>query len=278
MKYSFCLPSSSRLGLCFSMPFLESEDAKIHYAVWAEGTGPWITLVNGYTRTLVDFRAMGKYLSERGFRVLTFDNRGAGKTESPPIFSIEDIGEDLLRLWKHLGAERSHLLGISYGGTIALTLAARKPEQISKLVLVSVPLAETYVAKELRGPSRDMRKFQINMLQYFSKGFLAKNKILVEGFMRQNLKMFQDPESGMGARAQRESLQGLNLIESARKVKNETLILHGDEDYVVSPESAKELATLIRGSKLEMFPGIGHLLLAECPLDFYKKVEEFISL
>lgn len=234
-------------------------------------------MVNGYTRTLVDFRALAKYLSERGFRVLTFDNRGAGKAECPPVFTLDEIGDDILSLWTHLKIEKSSLLGISYGGAIATLLAARVPERINKLMLVSVPVSEEYIAREMRGPAKDPRRFHLNMLHYFSKPFLTKNKLLVEGFIRQNMRTFQEPDTALGARAQRESMAELNLSEFLPKIKVPTLVMHGSEDYVVSKDSAKKISELIPNSQLEITPDIGHLYLAEAPLVLYRKASEFFS-
>lgn len=258
------------------MPFLELDEVKIHYATWDKNEGPWVTLVNGYTRTLTDFRAMAKSLCEQGFRVVTFDNRGAGKAECPPVFSLEEIGDDILALWEKFQVERGSLLGISYGGAIAATLAARIPERIEKLILVSTPVSVDYLSCEIQGPAKNPRRFISDITQYFSEDFLKKNKILVDGFFRQTLKTFQEPDTALGARAQRESMAELNLAELLPKISCPTLILHGEKDRIVNLESAKFLAAHLKSSKLEILPGIGHLLLAECPREFYQRVGQFL--
>lgn len=258
------------------MPFLEKGDVKIHYNVWDAGIGPWVTLVNGYTRTLTDFKAMAKFLAERNFRVITFDNRGAGKAECPPVFTLDDIGDDILELWEHFQVGQSHLLGISYGGAIAATLAARVSDRVQKLVLVSTPVAAEYLTVEADAPSRDPRRFVQENTKYFSKKFLDTNKLLIDGFLRQTLKVFQDPDTSLGARAQRESMTDLDLNPLLSNIRARTLILHGEEDRVVGLESAKFLASKIPNAELTVIPEVGHLLLAECPRLFYEKVADFL--
>ncbi len=93
------------------MPYLERDNAKIYYEVWGD-SGPWVTLVNGHTRTMRDFRAMGYYLNERGWRALAIDNRGSGRTESPLDFTIDMMADDIEALWNELDIDESHLLGI----------------------------------------------------------------------------------------------------------------------------------------------------------------------
>lgn len=259
------------------MPFLDKDDVKIHYAAWDEGTGPWVTLVNGYTRTLTDFRAMAKALSENGFRVITFDNRGAGKAECPPAFSLDDIGDDILELWNHFKVEKGSLLGISYGGAIATTLAAKIPERMEKLIVVSTPASEEFVSNEMKGPSKNPRRFISDITMYFSEDFLKKNKILVDGFFRQTLRTFQEPDTALGARAQRESMAELNLSDALKQIHCPTLVLHGEKDRIVNLESSQFIAKNIPNAKLEILPGIGHLLLAEIPREFYQRVIHFLK-
>jgi len=78
-------------------------------------------------------RAFGKH-----FKVITFDSRGAGKsdkTEEP--YTIKTLADDTIGLMNHLGIDKAHILGISGGGRVAQELAINYPERIKKLVLVS---------------------------------------------------------------------------------------------------------------------------------------------
>ena len=258
------------------MPFLEQGDVKIHYQAWTEGSGAWITLINGYTRTLTDFKSMGRFLSERGYRVITFDNRGAGKAECPPVFTLEDIAGDIVSLWDHLGADKSHVLGISFGGAIATTLAALQPDRVRSLVIVSSAVSTKHLMRaETVGPSRDPRRLTADLARDFSPQILARNQILVSGFMRQMGKIFQEPDTALGARAQRAAMEDMDLRPRLPNIKAPTLVLHGEMDAIVGMESAEEFESLIPGAQLERFPEVGHLLLAEVPLKLYESAEKF---
>lgn len=71
------------------------------------------------------------------YRLLIFDNRGAGRTVTPSEgqFSIEMFAEDTALLMDKLGIEHAHVFGFSMGGLIAQVLALRHPEKVSKLIL-----------------------------------------------------------------------------------------------------------------------------------------------
>jgi len=77
--------------------------------------------------------AFGKY-----FKVITFDSRGAGKSDKPDEpYTIRQLADDTIGLMNHLGIDKAHILGISGGGRVAQEVAINYPERVKKLVLVS---------------------------------------------------------------------------------------------------------------------------------------------
>ena len=258
------------------MPLLErSPEIKVHYETSGKD-GPWITLVNGYARPSTDFKAISRFLSERGHQVLTFDSRGAGKTDCPPGFTLAEIAEDITALWDHLKIERSHLLGISFGGTIAITHAANS-SRVSSLIVVSTAVCDKLLNIEKDPPPRDPRRLIMNFTRYFSKEFATKNSLLVQGFIRQVARTFQDPELALGARAQRDAMGEFDLKPLLPQISCPCLVLHGEADQVVSVDSGRKIASGIKSAKLESFAGIGHLLLVEMPTALYERVHRFLQ-
>lgn len=80
-------------------------------------------------------------LTQHGYTVATFDNRGVGRsTAPPPRYTTSQMAEDVLELLAHLGwnAPSTHLAGISMGGMIALELLCRTPFKSASL-LVTTP-------------------------------------------------------------------------------------------------------------------------------------------
>ncbi|MEW6297190.1 MAG: alpha/beta hydrolase [Thermodesulfobacteriota bacterium] len=75
------------------------------------------------------------------FGVLLFDLRGHGQSDMPPTgYTTADMARDLHALLDHLCIEHAHLVGHSYGGTVALHYAVFHPERV-----VSLTLADAYV-------------------------------------------------------------------------------------------------------------------------------------
>lgn len=260
------------------MPSWSAPGAEIHYELWGDETSrPWATLVNGHTRTLRDFRAMGNFLVERGFRVLALDNRGAGRTVTSAPFRLEDMVADVEGLWSHLGCRATHLLGISMGGMIAMRLAAKRPAGLQSLVLVSTtPHREaTGDGDSLAGKSGE--EIEERLLRYFSPDFATRQKLLIRSMVKDLSKAFSDEAIARGTQAQRAALEGFDARDEIPRIAVPTLVIHGSEDRILRVDRARELASLIPGASLEIFEGAGHLLLAEAARKLYTVAADFFE-
>lgn len=261
------------------MPFFQRGSAKIYFEVYApEGTsrGQWVTLINGHARSSTDFKAFAKYLSGLGYSVLTPDNRGSGKTESPP-FIFADMLQDVVALWRELGIARTHLLGISYGGVISENLAAGNPKTVSSLVLASTTCQSSYLNSDRRLAELSPPERIEEMANYFGSEFATRNPVLYKSLTKQMAAVFDDDAFVQKARKQRIALNLFDFRILCSSIKVPTLILHGSEDRVIVPESAKALHQLIAGSELEIWEGVGHLFLAEAPRRFYERASQFFE-
>ncbi len=245
------------------MPFFASDNAELYYEIWGDGQGPWITLLNGLSRTSSDFKAMARFLNERNWRVLLLDNRGAGKTESPLGFTIDDSARDVVRLWDHLKIRSSALLGISYGGLLAMHVAVDAASRISRLILVSTSAR-----------SADIHRTQ-DISLYFSESFRDQHQIMIKAFVKEMEQAFVDPTRAGKAAAQRKAMEGVDITPQLGKIKVPTLVLHGSEDGIIPLSVGEKIAAAIPTAQMEAFEGVGHLLLAETPKRLYDRVWEF---
>jgi len=97
------------------------------------GTGEPVLLLHAGVADRRVWQAQWEPLAER-FRVIRCDLRGFGETPIPPgSYSNTD---DIIALLDHLGVEQAAVVGSSFGGRVALELAASHPERVSRLVLL----------------------------------------------------------------------------------------------------------------------------------------------
>lgn len=114
---------------------LEREDVRLSYFV--AGDGSPVTLLHGFTQSGRSWRELISRMPD-GWKWIVPDLRGHGDTQSrggTPC-SMEACTDDLVALWDELGVERSHLVGYSMGGRLALHVAARRPERLLSVLTI----------------------------------------------------------------------------------------------------------------------------------------------
>ena len=114
---------------------LATEDVRLSYVV--SGTGPPVTLLHGFTQSGRSWHEVIAHMPQ-GWRWIVPDLRGHGETEVRPgaPCSMDGCAADVLRLWDELGLERSHVVGYSMGGRLALHIAARDPDRALSLLTI----------------------------------------------------------------------------------------------------------------------------------------------
>lgn len=259
------------------MAFLSTDSAEIYYEVQGK-TGKWITLANGFTRSSSDFNAISRQLSASGFRTLTFDHRGSGQTQSYLDFTLEEMILDITHLWEHLEIRSSHLIGISMGGMISLLLASKFPEKIDKLCLVSTTPDMQYIENGRSKWTGNNASISQSIRQYFTNTFYLQNKLLIDAMIRQIQMDISENDFIMKAKAQKKALKHFRREQVIFSNLNmDTLIIHGDQDQIISPAAAKDLKNHIKNARLNIIKDAGHLLLAEKYLEFYNEIYTFFK-
>jgi 3-oxoadipate enol-lactonase len=120
------------------MPYFTSPDGvKIYYDLMGSGEKT-VVFLNGIAMTTLGWRLQAEYLRNLGFQVLLHDMRGQGMSDKPRSgYSIERHASDLKGLLEHLGIGRCVLVGISYGGKVALAASKMFPDAVEKLVVLN---------------------------------------------------------------------------------------------------------------------------------------------
>jgi pimeloyl-ACP methyl ester carboxylesterase len=259
------------------MPILNRGEADIYYEDNGDGARGVVTLVNGHTRSIGDFKLLGANLVDRGWRVLAIDNRGAGKTVYKGGFTIEMMADDVVAVWDSLDVPKSSLLGISMGGFISQVLASRYPTRINRLILVSTTDDRSTIKRSEKPWTNNLDEIEEKLAPFFAPAFLERNKLLIKAMAKQILKAMDEGQFNARSQAQREATMNFDGGLLLDKITADTLIVHGEEDQIISVEGAKSLAQKIPRCQLAFIPGGGHLLLAEKPRELYGLVGEFLD-
>jgi len=170
------------------------------------------------------------------YRVLAFDNRGAGRTDMPPPpYTVEQMAADTAGLMRAVGLARATVLGISLGGRIALALALAEPDLVAALVLASTS------ARVRRTVRRTMK---------------------MAWHARRPGRHGTHPQAAHAFRAQADASAACDLRPRLGSIHVPVLILHGTQDRSIPLTLAHELAAGIPATHLRTFPGGHNFLLA----------------
>ncbi|MBQ3160283.1 MAG: alpha/beta hydrolase, partial [Clostridia bacterium] len=176
-----------------------------------------------------------------------------------------------------LGLKRVNVLGVSEGGMIAQCLAMDRPELVEKLVLaVTAPRANDTVRSCVPGwidmaRRGDHKALMIDTAEKsYSSERLKKYRKLYPLLGRVG-----KPKSYDRFLANANAILAFDAPGELSRIACPTLILGGEEDRIVGPETARELAAAIPHSQLYVYPGLGHAVYEEAK-DFNRRVFDFI--
>ena len=115
------------------MPVVQANEIEIYYE--EHGSGEPLLLIMGWGGNTATWNPQLEGLAEQ-YRVIAFDNRGAGRTKAPDSpYTIPQMAADTAGLLHALGVPKAHVFGISMGGMVAQELALGYPELVGSLIL-----------------------------------------------------------------------------------------------------------------------------------------------
>lgn len=217
---------------------------------------------------------------QKDYRVITFDNRGAGRTSTLDVpTTMRDLAGDAVALLDHLGVGRAHVWGVSMGGKIAQELALDWPDRVGRLVLENTSAGEAHrvegpVQSRMEGASaRDEAGWLELTTSLFGRSYREKNAASMKAFARSRVRHPQDPT---GARRQWEAYQAFDSWDRLPRLRHETLVLAGEEDALTDPRNAEKLASRLPNAVSYVVAGAGHSLHIEAPDETNRVVDAFL--
>jgi 3-oxoadipate enol-lactonase len=117
------------------MPVIQSNGCPINVQVDGDANAPALMLSNSLGTTLDMWEPQVAALT-RHFRLIRYDRRGHGRSGvSPPPYSMEMLGRDVLAILDGLGIEKTNWCGLSMGGMVGQWLGANAPDRFERLIV-----------------------------------------------------------------------------------------------------------------------------------------------
>jgi pimeloyl-ACP methyl ester carboxylesterase len=207
----------------------------------------------------------------KNFKTVTFDNRGAGRTDlSNKEYTIKLFADDTAGLMDALKIPRAHVCGASMGGMIAQELAINYPEKVERLVLYSTNCGRTRSISASQETLNSLfRAGSVSSVEErarmflplgYTEDFINHNAELVELMIRQTLKAPTSPEA---FQRQGRAIMSFDAYDRLARIKAPTLVLCGKKDILIPPENGPILAKAIPKAKLVYLEKSAHMLTEE---------------
>ena len=105
------------------------DGARIHYEAFGRRGAPAVLMIQGLGADKHGWD-MQRFMLARSYRVIAFDNRGAGRSDKPfGVYSLEQMADDAVAVLDHVDVDAAHVVGASMGGAISQLMAVRHPYQ-----------------------------------------------------------------------------------------------------------------------------------------------------
>jgi pimeloyl-ACP methyl ester carboxylesterase len=269
------------------------------YETFGDPADPPLLLVMGLGMQMVGWHEdFCSELAGRGFHVVRFDNRDAGRSThfpgraptvrqlfarrfAPDQYTLADMAEDAAGLLRELDLAPAHVVGASMGGMIAQTLAAGHPESVRSLVSImsntgsrvsGQPAVSLY--RPLLTPAPAEREAFLDHVERLFTMIGSPGRADVQDLREVAALSFdraRDPAATVRQLAA--ILKSGNRTRDLRRIAAPTLVVHGSEDRLVRPSGGRATARAIPGARLLTIKGMGH----DLPRAFWPQIVDAIA-
>lgn len=245
------------------------------------GEGPPVLFIHGGTASTREWRPVLPALGASAHCV-ALDRLGCGLSDrSAQGYAREVQTAGFLALAEALGFERFGVVGQSYGGFWALSLAFAVPERVSRMVLVNSaggPRTDeeraALRARSQRDPNAPQPSIE-EQIEQIERGVFA-DPARIPGSFRDDLRWQLEQADPTQMATSLEEMIGM-ASEHYDRIACPTLVIWGEVDPLLPPEMGHRLASGIPNARYIGLPGCGHVCQIECPEAFVAAVRPFLD-
>jgi 2-hydroxy-6-oxo-octa-2,4-dienoate hydrolase len=255
--------------------YLSAGDESSPALLLLHGSGPGVT---AYANWRLSIPTLATKL-----RVVAPDLVGFGFTERPEgiTYGMDTWVDQALGVMDGLGIEKASLVGNSFGGGLALRLAARHPDRVERLVLMGsmgVPFPITDGLDRVWGyePSVENMKALLDLFAY--SRVLVTDELAEVRYHASVQPGFQESFSAMFPAPRQQWVESMVTPDSEiAALPHKTLVVHGRDDQIIPLDNALHLLSTVPDVQLHVFGNCGHWTQIEHAEDFSRLVLDFVT-
>jgi proline iminopeptidase len=228
----------------------------------------------------------------RRLQLVYFDHRGQGRSKrgAKETYTLENNVEDMEALRQHLGLDKIVVLGTSYGGMVALSYAARYPQNVSHLIVIVSTASYRFLERAKQILAERGTEEQKRVAQRLWDGNFENEGQLREYFkvMAPMYSLKHDPDTSVKVWDNKIlSIDAINVAfggflrtydvtDQLYKITAPTLVIGGRHDWICAPEFSEEIAGCIKNADLRIFENSSHLIRADEPEALMDAINGFL--
>ncbi len=257
-----------------------ADGARIHYEVFGRRGAPAVLMIQGLGADKHGWD-MQRFVLARHYRVVAFDNRGAGRSDKPfGVYSIEQMGDDAVAVMDDANVVAAHVVGASMGGAISQVLAVRHPERVLSLTLACTACRNHPWRRELleRWAQTALDRGMGAMTSEAARWVIAPRSFrrLVPAFGWLGPLALGRPAHSFVAQVRAILAADESLAEELNTITVPTLVIVGNQDILTPRGDSEEIADRIPGAELVVISGAAHGFMVEHASTFNKILQEFL--
>jgi len=237
----------------------------LHHEISGSPDTPAVVLLTSLGSTLAMWERQVPELAEH-FLVVRCDTRGHGESPVPPgPYVIDDLVDDVVALLDNLGIQRAHVAGLSLGGMVALRLAAREAQRVSRLAVLCSSAHATPSEAWAERAATVRAKGTDAIVDMVVARWLTESRRAADPQTTDYLRKMvaQTPADGYAACC--DAIRDMDLRDDLAGIGAPTLVIAAADDPSLPPAHQQVIADGIPGSQLIEIANCAHLAAVDQP-------------
>lgn len=255
-------------------------DVELYYEEY--GQGPPVVLIHGLAGDCSAWQAQIDRL-QRNFRVIAFDNRGAGRSSAPDYpYTTRHFADDTVGLLDAVGVtEPAHVIGRSMGGAIAQEVALGHPHRVRSMIITAsfgkldryghqiLESIDEVVKAQGYGPAA-----RIQSLFFFPPAYFNEHQEQMETF---EAALADTNRPIHGYTNSTHACLTHDALDRLPQVQCPTLVLAGGQDVLCAVGASRQIADRVPGCELKIYEEASHFFLIQCFEESMRDIEDFLE-
>ena len=264
------------------MPFVSATDGtRIHYEVTGRVGKTPVLMIQGLGASKNAWNLQRIAMATR-FRIISFDNRGAGRSDKPTEpFTLEQMADDAIAVLDAAGIETAHVVGASMGGVISQIVAVKYPHRVRSLTLVCTACRNHPWRQELlqSWAKTAEEKGMIEVGKEAAQWVMSPRSFrrLVPAFTWMGPLAALRPRHSFVSQIHAILDTREDLVDQLSTITAPTMVIVGNQDILTPRGDSEEIAERIPNSELVVISGAAHGLMMEHSSTFNKILIEFLQ-